>query len=70
VTSFPIGRAPDPPHAHTHPRVDAADPQNDAVFATRAALRRALTMRAAADAQCDLLRGLLDRLEAERRDTP
>lgn len=49
------------------PRPPAAAPENDALFAAKAALKLAARQRKDADAQFDHLRQLIDRLE--RRDT-
>lgn len=49
------------------PPVAAADARLDALFAARAALKRAYTLRQAAELQVDQLRALVDRLEREMR---
>ena len=49
------------------PGLEAADPQNDPLFAARSALRRAVTMRESAKTQVQQLRSPVHRLEAERR---
>jgi hypothetical protein len=54
----------------TRPRLEAADRKNDSLFTARAALRRAINARASADAQIELLRDLVARLEAERGPNP
>ena len=51
----------------SQPRLEAADRTNDALFAARAALKRAIAARASATLQVDELRALVQRLEAERR---
>jgi hypothetical protein len=51
------------------PRVPAADPREESLFAARAALRRAYTLRDTAQVQVDQLRALVDRLAAEMRRT-
>jgi hypothetical protein len=51
----------------TRPAAQAADRQNDAVFAARSALKRAIAIRHDADLQVEQLRAIVDRLEAERR---
>jgi hypothetical protein len=59
-----LGRA---PVVVEHLRAVAADPKDDALFAARSALRRAYTLRDGAQVQIDQLRGLVERLQAERR---
>ena len=49
------------------PRVAAADSTDDLLFAARSALKRAVAMGSTADAHVEQLRGLVHRLEAERR---
>jgi DNA-binding GntR family transcriptional regulator len=51
----------------TRPSLPAADRRNDSLFVARAALQRAVAVRAAANLQVDQLRALVDHLEAERR---
>jgi hypothetical protein len=53
----------------TRPVAQAADPQNDAVFAARSALKRAIAVRRDAELQVEQLRALVFHLEAERRST-
>jgi len=54
----------------SRPHLAAADSQNDALFVARAALRRAISMRASADLQVDQLRALVARLESGTRPRP
>jgi hypothetical protein len=49
------------------PALAAADRTLDALFAARAALRRAIALRDSATLQADQLKALVDRLEAEGR---
>jgi hypothetical protein len=49
------------------PALVAADPRQDALFAARSAYRRAVAMRDSATLQCDQLKVIVERLEAEAR---
>jgi hypothetical protein len=52
------------------PRVAAADSSEDALFSAKSALKRAYAVQHSAQLQVDVLRALVDRLEAERRAGP